>query len=176
MKELGKMMAPLARRVSNMLARGSVAASNAATKMQGLQVRLMAGEVKDDVEHFEPFGFTSRPLPGAEVLAGFFDGDRSHGVILVVADRRYRIQGLEEGEAAMHDAFGNYARFKKDGTFEIVATTAVAITSPLVTISGDLQVAGTITGAVNVIGGGKSLKTHVHGNVQNGAGSTAQPT
>lgn len=162
MGDMSRALGPLAHRISNLLARGSVAAANAAGKMQALQVRLLAGEVKDTMEHFEPFGFTSRPLPGAEAITAFFDGDRSHGVVLVVADRRYRLRTLDDGEVALHDAYGNRAHFKKDGTLDLVATTKVAITSPLVTMSGDLLVAGTITGAVNVVGGGKSLKTHTH--------------
>ncbi len=170
---------PIAARIQNMLARGTVQAS-AERKMQALQIGLMAGETKSDVEHFEPFGFTSRPLPGAEVIAAFFDGDRSHGIVLVAADRRYRLAVLEEGEAAIHDAFGNKAHFKKDGTLEVVAATQVQITSPLVTITGDLQVAGTITaplvvGTNNVTFGGKSGVGHTHGGVQTGGGNTGAP-
>lgn len=175
MGDMSRMLGPLAHRISNMLSRGSVAAANAAGKMQALQVRLLAGEVKDIMEHFEPFGFTSKPLPGAEAITAFFDGDRSHGVVLVVADRRYRLRTLDDGEVALHDAYGNRAHFKKDGTLDLVATTKVAITSPLVTVSGNLQVAGTITGTVDVIGGGKSLKTHTHSGVQAGASNTGQP-
>lgn len=115
MNELARALGPLARRLGNMLARGSVAAANAATKMQSLQVRLLAGEVKDDVEHFEPFGFTSCPLPGAEAFAAFFDGDRSHGVVLVVADRRYRLTALAAGEMAIHDDQGQKVHITRTG-------------------------------------------------------------
>lgn len=144
MSDFGKLIAPFARRLGNMIARGAVVAVNAAGKMQGLQLRLLAGEVKDGVEHFEPFGFTSCPLPGAEAVAAFLDGDRSHGIVLVVADRRYRLPGLEGGEAALHDAFGNKVHLHKDGTIEVVAGAKVQITSPLVTMSGDLHVLGNI--------------------------------
>lgn len=168
-------LAPFARRLSNMLARGSVVAANASAKLQALQVRLLAGEVKDQVEHLEPFGLTAKPMPGAEVLAAFLDGDRSHGVVLMVADRRYRLRTLQDGEVALYDAHGQYAHFKANGTLAIKATTSVAIDAPLVTMSGDLQVAGTVTATVNVIGGGKSLKTHTHSGVQAGSSSTGQP-
>ncbi|MDO9235953.1 MAG: phage baseplate assembly protein V [Aquabacterium sp.] len=175
MSDFGKLMGPMARRIGNMFSRGIVSSSSATRKMQTLQLRLMAGEQKDDVEHFEPFGFTSRPLPGAEHVSLFFDGDRSHGVTLVVADRRYRLTGLAEGEAALHDAFGNKAHFKQDGTLDVVASTKVQITSPLVTMSGNLQVTGTITATVDVVGGGKSLKNHTHPGVQAGGSSTGAP-
>lgn len=192
MKEVARLMAPLARRLGNMVARGAVSAVNAATKMQSLQLRLMAGEAKDSVEHFEPFGFTSKPLPGAEHITLFLDGDRSHGVTIVVADRRYRLTGLADGEAALHDAYGNHAWFKKDGTLDVTASTKVQITSPLVTMSGNLQVTGNITAggnvnaggtitAPNVVGttngtfGGKSMVSHTHSGVQPGAGNTGAP-
>lgn len=162
MGDTARMLGPLARRIGNLLARGTVAAVNAAGKMQALQLRLLADEVKDSMEHFEPFGFTSKPMPGAEALAAFLGGDRSHGLVLVVADRRYRLRTLQDGEVALFDAFGNHAHFKADGTLAIVAATKVAIDSPLVTMSGSLQVAGTITGTVDVVGGGKSLKGHTH--------------
>lgn len=45
---------------------------------------------------------------------------------------------------------------------KIIHPTKVEVTSPLVTMSGDLMVTGTITGAVDTLGGGKSLKTHAH--------------
>lgn len=133
-----------------MVARGAVSAVNSTTKMQSLQLRLMADETKDNVEHFEPFGFTSKPLPGAEHVTVFMDGDRSHGITVVVADRRYRLRGLADGEVALHDAFGNKAHFKADGTLAVVASAKVQITSPLVTMSGDLQVTGNISAGGNV--------------------------
>jgi phage baseplate assembly protein V len=186
MKDAARLLAPMARRLGNMVARGAVSAVNAATKMQSLQLRLMAGEAKDSVEHFEPFGFTSKPLAGAEHITLFLDGDRSHGVTIVVADRRYRVIGLEDGESALHDAYGNKVHLKKDGTIAIVATTQLQITSPLVTMSGNLQVVGdisaggtvtapTVNGTTNVTFGGKSGIGHTHSGVQTGAGNTGAP-
>ena len=86
--------------LNRMLVRGTVVLVDSARKLQALQMRLTAGEIKDNLEHFEPYGFTSNPLAGAEGIAAFIGGDRSHGVLLVVADRRYRIQALQPGEVA----------------------------------------------------------------------------
>lgn len=112
---INKSLAPLSRRVGNMLARGVVGIVNAAAKMQMLQVKLRNGEIKDGVEHFEPYGFTSHPKTGAEVLAAFFGGDQSHGVVLCVADRRYRLTGMEEGEVALFDDLGQFIKLARDG-------------------------------------------------------------
>lgn len=115
MSDLAKLLQPYAQRLGNMIARGKVLVVNSASKMQSLQIGLLAGERKDNVEHFEPFGFTSRPKAGAEHVTLFFDGDRSHGVTIVVADRRYRLQGLQEGEAALYDDQGQKVHLTRDG-------------------------------------------------------------
>jgi len=113
-RTFGKMAAPMVRRLGNMMARGVVALADSARKMQQIQCRLLAGEVAD-LEHFESYGFTSRPHPGAEVVTMFFDGDRSHGVIIVAADRRYRLAALEYGEVALHDDQGQSVHLTRDG-------------------------------------------------------------
>lgn len=43
------------------MARGVVSAADGAKKMRAVQVRLLADEVRDDLEHVEPYGFTSEP-------------------------------------------------------------------------------------------------------------------
>ncbi|MCL9826619.1 phage baseplate assembly protein V [Ralstonia solanacearum] len=115
MTDFARLVAPYARRLSNMVARGTVSLVNAATKMQSLQLRLLAGESKDDVEHFEPYGLTSHPQTGAECVALFLDGDRSHGVVVCVADRRYRIKGLASGEVILHDDQGQSVYLMRGG-------------------------------------------------------------
>jgi phage baseplate assembly protein V len=98
-----------------MQVRGRVSSVKTSTKMQTLQVDLLAGESKDRMEHFEPYGWTSHPHPGAEVAATFLDGDRSHGLVLVVADRRYRLTTLQEGEVVVHDDLGQKVHLTREG-------------------------------------------------------------
>jgi len=152
----------LVRKIVNMLARGVVTLSNAAGKMQTLQVALLADESKDTVEHFEPYGFTSNPHSGAEALAAFIEGDRSHGIILACADRRYRIQNLAVGEVAIYDDHGAFIKLTQAG---IVINGG----SHPINISGAATV--TVTGG-DVIADGISLKLHKHGGVQTGSGQT----
>lgn len=84
-------------------------------KMRSVQVRLLADEVRDDLEHVEPYGFSSEPHPDAEAFALFFDGDRSHGVVLCIADRRYRLKPLKTGEVAIFDDLGQKVHLTRDG-------------------------------------------------------------
>lgn len=151
-------MRALALRIGNMFARGRVRSVNAAGKLQVLQIDLLAGETKDRVEHLEPYGFTSHPKVGAETATAFLDGDRSHGVVLVVADRRYRLTGLLAGEMAIHDDLGQKVHLTRTGIvisgaglpINITNTPSVTITSPQVTMTGSLKVDGNIVAAGNI--------------------------
>jgi phage baseplate assembly protein V len=160
-----QLLSPVAKKVSNMLARGAVTLVNAANKLQTLQVSLLEDEAKDTLEHLEPYGFTSYPLAGAEVLAAFIEGDRSHGVVIVASDRRYRPVNLQPGDACLYNNLGMTIRITKDG---IVITGG----AKPINISGVPQV--TVTGG-DVIADGISLKTHKHGGVQAGGAQTGVP-
>ncbi|MES2905021.1 MAG: phage baseplate assembly protein V [Pseudomonadota bacterium] len=60
-------------------------------------------------------------------------------------------------------------------TATLPAGSTVAITAETVTIDGDVTVTGTVTADVDVIGGGKSLKTHRHSGTQPGGGQSGPP-
>lgn len=155
MSDLSRALGPMARRIGNMLARGVVTAVKEGSKLRSLQVRMMAGEIKDDIEHFEPYGYTSRPLPGAEHVSAFFDGDRSHGVTLMVADRRYRLAGLEAGEVALFDDLGHVVHLTRTGividggnhAVMVTNTPHVTLDAPTVTCTGNVNITGNLTAA-----------------------------
>lgn len=162
--------------LKNLLARGTVVLVNAAAKMQGMQVRLLANEVKDGMEHFEPYGFTSNPLAGADVLAAFFGGDRSHGVIICAGDRRFRLQNTLPGEVALYTDEGDKIHFKRGRVIEIEtmtlkvkADTAVEFDTP------EIRTTGKIVSQGDQVAAGISQVNHVHGGVQAGNGQSAKP-
>lgn len=136
----------LKRSMGNLIARGVVAAVNAATKMQSLQMRLLADETKSDVEHFEPYGWSSNPHGGAEGVVLFPDGDRSHGFVIVVADRRYRLAGMKGGEVAVHDDLGQKVHLTREGIVIDGAALPITFTNtPLIRMETDLlEVTGEI--------------------------------
>lgn len=161
--------------MAGFLARGVVVLANSARKLQSLQLRITAGEAKDDMEHFEPYGITSCPLEGAEALAAFI-GDRSHGVVLVVSDRRYRLQALAPGEVALYTDEGDVVHLKrgrvievKTGTLKISADTAVEFDTPVIRTTGRIESAG------DQVAVGISQVEHVHDGVLRGVGSTNKP-
>ena len=116
-----KLIAPLKRRVLLMVGRAVLTAVKDSTKTQGLQIKLFDGEVRDDVERFQNYGLTSVPEEGAEALVLFLGGNRDHGVVVAVEDRRYRPKGLKPGEVCVYHKNGDKILLK-DGN-EIEATT-----------------------------------------------------
>ena len=162
--------------LKSMLARGTVVLANAGKKMQSLQIRLTAGELKDGVEHFEPYGFTSNPKPGAEVLAAFLGGDRSHAVVVVASDRRYRISEVAPGEVVIFTDEGDKIHFKRGRvidietqTLNIKAGTSVNFDTPLITQTGRFVSEG------DQVAGGVSQINHPHDGVMPGNGQSGPP-
>lgn len=211
MRALQKLLTPIRLRIMLLMSRGLGRLANSAAPHQRLQIELIPGEVLDNVEHLESYGFTSCPLPGHEVIAASIGGERSRVVVVVAADRRNRKKGLAAGEVAIYTDEGDVIHFKRGRTIEItagtkvkvtapdvevIAATKVTVTSPLVTMSGELQVTGKITGSNglaisggvgaqvagnitatggNITADGIGLKTHVHGGVTTGSGTTGAP-
>lgn len=176
-------MSGLGSALRNVFVRGVVAVVEAGRKMQAIQVRLTAGEVKGNVEHFEPYGWSSHPHPGAESVIAFVGGDRSHGVALCVADRRYRLVGLEAGEVAIYSDEGDSVVLKRGRVVEVTtetfrlnakrcelnATEGILLNSDLVSASKDIRAEG------DVVAGEKSLRDHRHKDVQPGSGTSGGP-
>lgn len=155
--------------VVGMLARGVVVLANSSRKLQTLQLRLTSGEMKDNVEHFEPYGFTSCPGPGAETLTGFLGGDRSHAVALVTTDRSVRLQGLKPGEVAIFTGEGVSLVLKNGriaelttGVFRVNADERIELNAPRVTASADFEAGGKVKAAEDVEVAGKSVLHHRH--------------
>lgn len=137
-----------------------------------VQARVLDNEVLDNLNRIEPYGFSYRPKPGAQVYLAFPSGDRSYGVALVVGDKRYQMQ-LLEGEVAIHDDELNHSiKLGRDGiVIEGGGHDITVNNAPKVIVnSGTVQVNGG-----DVIADGISLKNHQHGNVQNGGGQTGIP-
>ncbi len=165
MKNLLNLLRPLRHSIANMIARSVVKNVDDSTRLQLLQ--LVVGEdTRGEVERVQNYGFTSRPANGAEAVVAFVGGDRAHGLVLAVDDRRYRIRNLSNGEVVVYDLTGTTILLKQNGDIEITPS------SGTVKVTGDLDVIGTVNATVDVVGGGKSLATHVHtpGSFSNGGG------
>ncbi len=148
-------------RLALLLARGAVQrTSNAASGCwPTVQAALLTGEVKP-LQHRQPYGFASRVRPpdgagGGEVLAGFLNGDRSHGFAFGVGDRRFQV-ALTEGEVAIHDDLGQKVHLTRDGIVIHGAGRQITITgTPKLRIEAELEVTGGATLGGDLVAAGE---------------------
>jgi phage baseplate assembly protein V len=173
-REFNKFLQPVKNRLSNMIARGTIGTIGDGSKLQTGQVNLMADEVKDGVERFQQYGFTSVPLAGAEAVVVFPGGTRDHGLIIAVDDRRYRLAGLQGGEVALYTDEGDKIVLKRGGIIELTAATKVRMVTPRLECTGDI-IDNCDSQARTVAGMREVYDLHTHDGVQPGAGNSGDP-
>lgn len=146
-----RLTAPILDRVKAIAVRGTVTQTDQAKRAPELQTRLLAGEVRDQVEHAELYGFSSHMPVGTEVIVIALGGNRDHAVAVAAMDRANRPTGLAEGEVEVYNGVaGTRVLLKADGTIEITGTSTVSIEGD-VTVSGDLDVTGRIEAGLDVV-------------------------
>lgn len=141
------------------------------------------------------FGAVFGPAIGDSVRLDFVDGRIE---ACLVGGRFFnnsaRPPVVQSGQAAIVDSKGSYVKLNNDGTVTINAastmtlsavnvnvnaSTQCAINSPNIILNGPIEqgqgsnagnasMGGTLTVTVDVVGGGKSLKSHIHGDPQGG--------
>lgn len=134
--ELARHLGPMRGRVRMMVGRGTISAVDDGRQAQELQVEGLSDEVHDGVERFQDYGFTSHPLPGAEVVTVAVGGTRSHQIAVAIEDRRHRPLDLEPGEVAIYDDQGQIVILKRDG-IEIITELKVTIRAAEVLVEAD---------------------------------------
>lgn len=129
-RQIGHLLRPLGNRIANTVARAVVQLVDDSTKLQLLQLGVLAGETVDAAEHFQPYGFFSVPLPGSEAVVIFPNGDRSHPIVLVAADRRHRPNGGQPGEAGLATDEGDEIRLARGHAIVLSSSGTIHVGSP----------------------------------------------
>lgn len=119
-RQLQLWLQPLRQRVAGIVARGVVKLVNDAKKLQLIQLGALASETIDGAEHFQPYGFSSVPLAGAETVTLFPQGDRARPIVVVASDRRYRPTGGAPGQVDLYHYTGAKVTFYANGNIELV--------------------------------------------------------
>lgn len=138
-RETTKLLSPVWRRLRLLISRAVVTRTDSAKGLQILQLVLLRDETRE-VEHMEPYGYTSRPLEGAEAVAAAVGGARGHLVALVATDRRYRKRNLAKGEVALYTDEGDELVFNRGRIVRLNAGSAVEVTAPQVTITASTSI------------------------------------
>lgn len=148
-------------RVMLTVARTVVSLVDDSKKLQALQLQLLKREIRENVERFQNYGYTSKPHPGAEAVVVFVGGNRDHGLCIAVDDRRYRVQGLQDGEVAIYTDEGDKIYLKRNREIEVttlnltinatdkveINTQLLEVNAPLSTFSGNTEAAGNVSDA-----------------------------
>jgi phage gp45-like len=150
-------------------------------KMPGRWSEVDRRRTKENVEHLEPYGFTSAAQDGAEAVMLFPGGDRSHGVAVVVADRRYRLKGLVRGEVAIYDDQGQSVTLTRAGIVVNGGGKPIIFTNaPKARFEMDIEATGEIKDLCD--GAGKTMSAmrttyngHTHKENGDGGGTTDPP-
>lgn len=165
-QDMAKLMRPLRRGLRAIISRGFITAVAATGQRIRLKAGLREGEVADDVELFEPFGFTGVPLPDRDGLLTFaVGGNANHRIAINAGGRYHRPTDLEPGEACVYNQHGDRVTIRNDrGIYvdaaervvvntkaaEIHASERITLDSPLVHCTHALQVDGNINGRAMV--------------------------
>jgi len=139
--------APMWHRLNMTVSRMVLDAVNEAAQRQGLRVLVLADEVIDDVEHFQPGGLSHVPLAGAEGVLLCVGGNRAHPVAVGVSNAEARPTGLLPGETALYAAQPGTGGLKvlldADGNIVLTPTGKVTIDGNLI-VSGHVAAAGEV--------------------------------
>lgn len=138
------------------------------------------------------WGFYSPPSINEQVTVEFIDGSLQAGVVKgrlfnnqdnplsvpsgelwIVHKKGTFIKWMNDGTLILSDGHGATQIFNGDGTITSAASQWTH-TGP-VHFTDNVQVDKTLTATTDVIGGGKSLKTHTHTGVQGGDSDTGPP-
>ena len=178
-----RLIQPFHRRIMLMIGRAVLTVVDADRKTQLIQVEALDGEVIDAFEHIEPYGYTSHPRPGAEAILVSVGGMRQHSVAVVVGDKRYRIQGLSEGEVCIYsdedeDSNRHRITMKRGRVVEVEGATIRLSASGSVVMEGsDISLSGNVSiGSGSLTHNGTNVSsTHRHSGVQRGSLITDGP-
>lgn len=104
--------------------RGTVDSVNTGTLLNSMTGMMFAGESRQGLEHFEPFGMTAAIIKKnadgvAEALMSCMAGSRGHMAAGVIGDRRYRPLGLKEGESSQYDDVGQMTLIRRSGVYVV---------------------------------------------------------
>lgn len=128
------LLRPMQVRIANSIARAVVQLVDDGQKLQRVQISVLAGELVDGAEHFQPYGFFSVPLSGAEAVVMFPNGDRGHALVVAVSDRRTRPTSSQGGESGLYTDEGDEIRLARGHVIVLKTTGQIRLGSSAATI------------------------------------------
>lgn len=146
-----RLIQDLSKRVKSTVARAVLEELSDAQGVQLGKFSFLAGEVRNNVERLENYGFSSVPPEDSEAIVIFPNGDRSRGYVVACDSRADRPKDKKKGETYIWTKFGHKIYLKENGDIDIyspqktilIAEDEINITSGAKTVlnsTGDVEV------------------------------------
>lgn len=184
LNDLKRLIRPIQNKIFLLLGRAILAAVNNAEGTQKVQVVALEGETITDAERMQEYGLETYPLTEAEATMIFLNGNRDHGLVICIHDRRYRPKNLTEGEVVLYTDEDSTTEFRlwlkrnriaylRADKMQVVVDTEAYINSLKVMLGGDdwTTVRRLIDSRFKDL-----FNVHVHSGVTVGVGNTGVPT
>jgi phage baseplate assembly protein V len=132
--------------------RGVITLVQAAGAVQIVQADGLSGELVQDIELFQHYGYTSNPPRGTMAVIVPVGGKTSHGIVIATEHGTYRLKNLASGEVALYDDQGQKIHITRNGI-------VVDGGGKPVTVQNVSNLNVTTSGVVNVTASGKATVT-----------------
>ncbi len=121
---------------------------------QKVQLSVLKNETLSNVERIQEYGFETYPHINSEAVCLFLAGDKRHGLVIVIGDRRYRLTDLAEGEVAIYtsedqNSDGHRIHLKSGQNIDIKGT-SVTINCNVIITGGDISTDGKMDADGNI--------------------------
>ncbi|MEM7047822.1 MAG: phage baseplate assembly protein V [Pseudomonadota bacterium] len=152
-----KFIAPIKRRVLQMVALGRATLFNDRVPVQSVQAVVHHSELVGDMPRVQNYGMTSVPHPGAACVVVAAGGSRTHNLIVAADHPDHRPTGLKDGEVMVYDDQGQCVHLKRGGieittskpitvnasSISMNASEQIIMNAPSIEMKGDVQLGGT---------------------------------
>lgn len=123
--------------------------------LQVMQINLLEGETRDDVERVQNFGHSGHPPVGATLVAVAVGGSRDHMIVVACEHPGYS-PALDPGESAMYAQPGQLFKLDKNGDVTLTCKNfTVNASGNIVTVSGG-SITQTASGSLGISAAGGS--------------------
>lgn len=127
---MDKKMKGIKASLMNLVSRFVLVKADDSKKMQEVKGELFSEEVKEELEHFQNYGFTSNPPANCEGIGLSVNGNRDHVVVICLDSRQYRTKDLAEGEVAVYNNAGAKIVLKNNGDIELTTDGNIKLNCP----------------------------------------------
>lgn len=103
--------------------RGVIGQVNSATGVQLVSGTALNGEVIQDAEYFQHYGYTSNPPAGTMKVVAPVGGRTAHGIVIATEHATYRLQSLAPGAVALYTDEGDSVVLNRGRVIDITTQT-----------------------------------------------------